>query len=152
MASNNTQAAPSSQSIKITIQMKKRFTSPYHLLASLPLFFLLLAPGCGSARRSEPLRGPLALNDQLQRGQVVFMQNCHKCHPGGEAGVAPSINNVPLPGALIKFRVRSRAFFAGVGRMPSFKKHEISRQELDDLVRYLKVLKKHDDKAPSAAR
>lgn len=127
--------------------MKKRY--PYHLLAGL--FLLLLVSGCGSARRSEPLRGPVALNDQLQRGQVVFMQHCHKCHPGGEAGAGPSLNNVPLPGSLIKFRVRSRAFFAGVGRMPSFKKHEISRQELQELVRYLKVLRKHDGKLPQSA-
>lgn len=133
--------------------MKKTDTIPYHLLASLGLLLLLLlATACGSARRSEPLRGPLTLNEQLQRGQVVFMQNCHKCHPGGEAGAAPSLNNVPLPGVLIKMRVRSRAFFAGVGRMPSFKKHEISREELNDLVRYLKVLRKHDEDAPTAAR
>lgn len=130
--------------------MKKRYTITHRLPVSLALVWLLLASACGSARRSEPLRGPLALNDQLQRGQVVFMQNCHKCHPGGEAGVAPSINNVPLPGTLIKMRVRSRAFFAGVGRMPSFKKHEISRQELQDLVRYLKVLRKHDGKAANS--
>jgi mono/diheme cytochrome c family protein len=116
------------------------------------LLFCLLLAGCGSARRGEPLRGPLQLNEQLQRGQVVFMQNCHKCHPGGEAGAGPSINNVPWTKGMLKFRVRSRAFFAGVGRMPSFKKHEISREELNDLVRYLKVLKKHDEDAPSATR
>lgn len=116
------------------------------------IILLVLTTGCGSARRSEPLRGPLALNEQLQRGQVVFMQNCHKCHPGGEAGAGPSINNVPLTKSMLKFRVRSRAFFFGIGRMPSFKKHEISKQELNDLVRYLKVLKKHNADAPTATR
>jgi mono/diheme cytochrome c family protein len=111
---------------------------------------LLFTAGCGSARRSEPLRGPLTLNEQTKRGQVVFMQQCHKCHPGGEAGVGPSINNVPLTGGLIKLRVRYRAFLLGVGRMPSFKKHEISREELNDLVRYIKVLKKHRGDAPGS--
>lgn len=126
---------------------------PY-LLSTLfrTLTLIFLVSGCGTARRSEPLRGPLTLQDQAQRGQVVFMQNCHKCHPGGEAGVGPPINNVPLTKGMIKFRVRSRAFFFGIGRMPSFKKHEISRQELNDLVRYIKVLKKHKNGTPTAAR
>ena len=105
--------------------------------------------GCGSARRGEPLRGPLTMTEQVQRGQKVFMDNCHKCHPGGEAGAGPSINNIPLTGGMIKARVRYRAFFAGVGRMPSFKKNEISKEELNDLVRYIKVLKKHDEDAPT---
>jgi mono/diheme cytochrome c family protein len=129
--------------------MKKTSLTANNLLACLGLILLALAPGCGSARRSEPLRGPMTLNAQLQRGQVVFMRNCHKCHPGGEAGSGPSLNNIPLPGPLLKVRVRSRAFFLGIGRMPSFKKHEISRQELHDLVSYLKALRRHD--GPAAA-
>jgi mono/diheme cytochrome c family protein len=129
--------------------MHKYFTVTRNLALVL---CLLLAGSCGSARRSEPLRGPLHLDAQLQRGQVVFMQNCHKCHPGGEAGAGPSINNVPMTKGMLKWRVRSRAFFLGIGRMPSFKKHEISREELNDLVRYIKVLKKHDGDAPTATR
>ena len=92
------------------------------------------------------------MNEQVQRGQVVFNNNCHKCHPGGEAGVGPSINNVPLTKGILKFRIRSKAFLLGLGRMPSFKKHEISKPELNDLVRYIKVLKKHNENAPTAAR
>lgn len=132
------------------ISQKERRSFKCALLNGLVI--IMLASGCGSARRSEPLRGPLALTPQLQRGQVVFMQNCHKCHPGGEAGVGPAINNVPLTRGILKFRVRSRAFLLGLGRMPSFKKHEISKQELNDLVRYIKVLKKHDENAPTTAR
>ena len=118
--------------------------------AALAFGFFLVSLGylaaCGSARRSEPIMGPLELNTPvLEKGQVVFMQHCQRCHPGGEAGVGPSVNNVPLPGVLLKFRVRSRAFFAGAGRMPSFKKHEISTEELRSLVAYLKVLRKHDN-------
>lgn len=120
------------------------------LTGCIAMLLLLAFSGCGSARRSEPLRGPLAMNEPVQRGQVLFMEHCHKCHPGGEAGVGPAINNVPLPGGLLKLRVRSRAFFLGVGRMPSFKQHEISKAELADLVQYLKALKKHDQTAVSA--
>lgn len=132
--------------------LKKLFTYSAGLKLCLGFFILVLFPGCGSARRSEPLRGPMSMNEQIQRGQVVFMQNCHKCHPGGEAGAGPSINNVPLTRGMLKLRVRSRAFFLGIGRMPSFKKHEISKEELNDLVRYIKVLKKHDGEAPAASR
>lgn len=118
-----------------------------NLKLSLGMIVLVWITGCGSARRSEPLRGPLTMNEQVQRGQKVFMENCHKCHPGGEAGAGPSINNIPLTGGMLKARVRYRDFFLGVGRMPSFKKDEISTAELNDLVRYLKVLKKHDEDA-----
>lgn len=124
----------------------------FNLANGLLLGSLILLTNCGSARRSEPLHGPLTMNEQVKRGQVVFMENCHKCHPGGEAGAGPSINNVPLTSWMLKARVRSRAFFFGIGRMPSFKKHEISREELNDLVRYIKVLKKHDEDAATAAR
>ncbi|EJF09728.1 cytochrome c [Pontibacter sp. BAB1700] len=50
---------------------------------------------------------------------------------------------MPLPGGLIKFRVRSKAFLLGLGRMPSFKEHEIPDEDLDALVRYIKVMKKN---------
>ncbi|KAA3437201.1 cytochrome c [Rufibacter hautae] len=111
------------------------------LLMVLPM---LLLYSCGTARRSEPILGPLALQtQQLENGRVVFMQNCQRCHPLGEAGLGPSLNNIPLPGVALRFRVRSKAFFLGIGRMPSFKKHEISREQMDELVVYMKALRRH---------
>lgn len=118
----------------------------------MALLAFVFLTSCGSARRSEPIRGPLQLNEQLQRGQVVFMANCHKCHPSGEAGVGPSINNVPMTKGMLKLRVRSRAFFLGIGRMPSFKKHEISRSELEDLTQYIKALKKNGERTTAQSR
>jgi mono/diheme cytochrome c family protein len=94
--------------------------------------------GC-SARRGEPLVG--ALDDTppaVARGRQVFMANCHSCHPGGEAGLAPAINNKPLPGFMIKTQVR-----LGVGAMPGFSRNEISSDQLDDLVTFLKALRRH---------
>jgi mono/diheme cytochrome c family protein len=113
-----------------------------NLLAALLLLGLVSA--CATARRTEPLGEPLAQNEAVSRGHLVYMANCQKCHPGGEAGAGPSVNNVPLPGVALRFRVRSRAFFAGVGRMPSFKKNEISPSQLDDLVAYMKALRRAD--------
>ncbi|WP_276496946.1 c-type cytochrome [Pontibacter litorisediminis] len=114
------------------------------LACCIGLFFLIVAGGCSTAKRGEPISGPLNLDtEQLERGQLVFMQHCQKCHPGGEAGVGLPINNVPLPKGLLKFRVRSKAFLLGLGRMPSFKEEEISDRDLEALVSYIKELKKN---------
>ncbi|MCC2547662.1 cytochrome c [Hymenobacter sp. BT175] len=116
-----------------------------HLLKSVALLAGLGLAACSTARRSEPLRAAaLPTSDAVVRGHLVFMENCQKCHPGGEAGAGPSLNNVPLPGWALRSRVRHRAFFLGVGRMPSFKENEISDPQLDDLVAYMKALRRAD--------
>ena len=110
--------------------------------ALLGLFLVLsvLAPlACGSARRGEPIRGRMAVTSpELERGRRVFMRKCDRCHPGGEGGLGPSLNDKPLPGFYIKYQVRH-----GVGAMPSFPERAIGDEELDDLVDYLVALRKH---------
>lgn len=109
---------------------------PIHL-ASLLLLLLLLCY-CGTARRGAPAFAPVTLaSEDAVQGQAVFDTYCHKCHPGGEAGLGPAINNKPLPGFMIKFQVRN-----GVGVMPAFKEAVISDGELNDMVAYLKALRK----------
>lgn len=106
-------------------------------LASSLLLTLAIA-GC-SARRSEPVAGPFqAASPEVQRGEVVFDRYCSQCHPGGEKGIAPAINNKPLPGFLIKFQVRH-----GIGAMPSFSREQLGDEDLRDVVRYLKALRRH---------
>lgn len=100
---------------------------------------LLLLAACSSARRGEPLRGPLTIaHPQVATGERVYMANCQQCHPGGEGGLGPAINNKPLPGWFIKFQVRN-----GLGTMPAFSSAEIPGPELDALVDYLKTLRRH---------
>jgi mono/diheme cytochrome c family protein len=100
---------------------------------------LLLISSCASARRSEALTGPIHFANQDQaRGQQVFFQHCHQCHPGGEAGLGPALNNKPLPAFLIRTQVRQ-----GFGAMPAFSKEEISQDEMAVLLDYLKVLRRH---------
>lgn len=112
------------------------------LIMLIILLMNFLFSSCGTARRGEPLIGKMEERSrQVSRGELVFMHNCQKCHPGGEAGVGMPINNLPLPGFAKRLRVRSRAFAFGIGRMPSFKKHEISRDQMDDLIVYLNALK-----------
>ena len=116
------------------------------MLIIMILNFMLSS--CGTARRGEPIMGKMIeTSHQAARGEMVFMENCERCHPGGEAGKGPAINNLPIPGFAKRARIRSRAFMLGIGRMPSFKKHEISREEMDDLIVYLDALRKNDEDA-----
>jgi mono/diheme cytochrome c family protein len=102
-----------------------------------------LAVGCGSARRGEPIAGPLSTSDPaVLDGRDVFMKNCQECHPGGEAGVGPAINNKPLPGRAIRIQVRTGAARAVGGGMPAFSKDKISEEQLDHLLDYIETLKK----------
>jgi mono/diheme cytochrome c family protein len=122
--------------------MNNRFTNRKIKSAALIILIcsLLLHIACASARRGEPLTGSSEIPDpQVEQGQIVFMQKCHKCHPGGEAGLGPAINDKPLPEFLMRFQVRH-----GVGAMPSFSEEEITDAQLDDLMEYLKMLRHHD--------
>lgn len=95
-----------------------------------------------TARRSEPLVGPLVTTEANQeRGRLVFAQNCYKCHPGGEAGLGPSLNDRRRPLSLKKFQIRH-----AMGAMPSFDKTQISDSDLQDLMAYLAVLRKHSER------
>ena len=98
-----------------------------------------LAIGCGPARRSEPLMGPLVLAGDAEEGRTAYMKHCHQCHPGGEAGLGPSLNDKALPTFLKRFQVRQ-----GIGSMPSFSEEVIEDRELDDIMVYLKALRDHD--------
>lgn len=94
---------------------------------------------CGSARRSATVQATSAqiVTPQQQRGELVFMRNCNQCHPMGEGGLGPPINNKDFPGVAIKAKVRT-----GLGLdMPKFSSNEISDVELDDLVAYMKALR-----------
>lgn len=88
--------------------------------------------GCGSARRGEPFGPPLQLNAQQAQGERVFMRYCNSCHPQGEGGVGPALNNKPLPSPAVKLQVRS-----GIGDMPAFPESVIAPEELEALLAYV---------------
>jgi hypothetical protein len=50
---------------------------------------------------------------------------------------ARAINNKPIPGWLMQFRVRH-----GLGSMPGFSERGISERELDELVAYILALRR----------
>lgn len=98
---------------------------------------LLLA--CGSARRGEPLIGPLPIHsEEVSHGQRVFMAVCHQCHPGGETGLGAPLNDKPFPEFYIRYQVRH-----GLGAMPAFSKEKLSDDDLDHIIVYLKKLRSH---------
>lgn len=105
--------------------------------------------GCGTARRSPPVAGPLHLSEAQPEdeaellGQQVFMNHCYQCHPGGRAGLGPALNDKPLPGFAIRTQVRQ-----GFGTMPAFPEEMISDEKLDGLVAYLIALRRNEPQSP----
>lgn len=107
--------------------------------AAVFVLLALLAGGCLHTRRTEPIAPPLVLDrPELVRGEQVFFQHCHACHPHGGTGLGTAFNNKPLPVFLMKFQVRR-----GLGVMPSFDKSKISSAELDDLMAYIVALRRN---------
>lgn len=92
--------------------------------------------GCGSARQ-EVMSEHTILPTTFPEGEQVFLQHCHQCHPGGQAGLGPALNSKPLPEFLIKLQVRT-----GLGAMPPFPETIISSHELDQLSGYLVALRR----------
>ena len=120
----------------------------------LPLCVLglaLAAVGCHSVRRGEPIVGSLSSNDpSVQHGKIVFMRRCNSCHPGGEGGLGPGLNDKPLPTFAMKLQVRTG--IVGFGVMPSFNKHQIPSEDLDDLMSYIKAVRKQSKPIEQAQR
>jgi mono/diheme cytochrome c family protein len=93
-----------------------------------------------SVRKSEPITQKefTPEGDRIANGQQVFMMQCQKCHPGGEAGLGPSVNGNIAPQFIKRFQMRH-----GIGVMPSFKPDEISRKNLRDVSKYLRAWKSY---------
>ena len=128
--------------INRTLQFAK-----WNLLFCLSIALIVSVAGCRSPRRSQPVAGELQNSSaEVEHGRRVFMQHCHMCHPGGEGGLGPSINDKPLPAFAMKTQVR-----IGAGVMPSFDKHHIAAEDLDALTAYLKALRKQSPQ-PTALR
>jgi mono/diheme cytochrome c family protein len=100
----------------------------------------LVAGGCGSARRAPPLVGPqAAASQQQQAGRRAFIEKCDFCHPGGEAGLGPALNDKPLPATAIKLQVRK-----GLGAMPDFTPQELTDGDLQQVADYVVALRRAD--------
>lgn len=103
------------------------------LLVVMNVLVALSLPGC-SHRASLPISGLQSLSEDEAVGERVFMENCQRCHPQGEAGLGPSIHWAPSFAK--RFQVRH-----GAGAMPAFDNNHLSEKELDQLISYLKARK-----------
>src|SRR5690606_29063803 len=113
------------------------------ILFAIVMMLSVFALGCHSVRRGEPIQGEMRINDaSVAHGQRIYMEHCYQCHPNGEGGVGPALNNKPAPRFLVKTQIRK-----GLGTMPSFTEQEISPDELEDLTDYVIALRQHDDRS-----
>lgn len=112
-----------------------RCANALSLLLSLGMLTGALA-ACGTARRLDgPIEPAAARDPQLAHGQRVFMRACHQCHPRGETGLGPALNNKYVPAFLIRSQVR-----LGLGAMPAFPPSALGSEDLDAVVRYIQFL------------
>ena len=113
------------------------WAGPRATLALLLMAGFALAPGCGNSRRAGPASAPVPMaSADLVEGRRVFMHNCYPCHPGGQGGLGPAINNKPLPRILMHTQIRQ-----GFGAMPGFNEKDINDRELDHLLDYVVALR-----------
>src|SRR5436190_8440544 len=89
-----------------------------------------LIAGCGPKQRGEPAAPPVKLDTVAEaRGARLFHAHCYPCHPGGETGLGPALNNKPLPELAIKTQIRK-----GVGAMPAFSEERLSDEDVEAIV------------------
>ncbi len=93
---------------------------------------------CATARRSEPVAGPMELSGLAAEGELLYERHCHACHPGGEGGLGPSLNDKPQPGFLIRTQVRM-----GFGAMPGFDAEHLAKHEVDAIVAWMQAARRH---------
>lgn len=107
------------------------------------LIVILFVSFCWMACTARRMPASSAASKEVANGRHKYMQYCQKCHPMGESGLGPALNNNPAPGFVKRFQVRH-----GLGAMPAFKKDVISKADLNDIMRYLKSMKRQE-KLPS---
>ena len=101
------------------------------------LILLGLAAACGRSHRGEP-QGPEVTPDNAgeAEGQRLFGKFCYQCHPGGEGGLGPALNDKPLPAAAIRAQIRE-----GVGAMPAFDSDLLNDAQVAAIAAYVQELR-----------
>jgi mono/diheme cytochrome c family protein len=101
------------------------------------LLVLLLAVACGEKRRGELVGRPIIADTPPEkRGERIFYRYCSYCHPGGEAGLGPALNNKPLPESLVRTQVRK-----GLGAMPAFSADSLTDEQVADVAAFVSELR-----------
>lgn len=61
------------------------------------------------------------------------MKHCYACHQGSEGGLGPALLQL-APGPIVRTQIR-----VGIGAMPGFSRDEISFQEMNELIAYIRT-------------
>ena len=115
--------------------------------SNLVLVVVLTLAGCGGrTQRGTPAVQELRPTSvEVARGERLFQKFCYQCHPGGAAGLGPSINDKPLPEIAIRTQIRT-----GVGAMPAFDHTWMSDAEVAAVAEYVQALRA-SPRAPQVA-
>ena len=118
--------------------MKANFHFRWQANLGAALLIAVALTACRSVRRGEAVGRPVqTTSSAVAHGRAVFQEHCYRCHPGGEGGLGPALNDKPAPRFLMKTQVR-----VGLGAMPSFSEDQIGPHELDDLITYVLAWRK----------
>ncbi len=111
----------------------------------LSILVILCLSGCAMSeevkrinevKRAQQSRDAARSNNLT--GEQLFIRTCNTCHPGGKAGMGPTLENIsedkPDDAALKKI-IRG-----GRGMMPAQPKEVINDKELELLIQYLRRL------------
>jgi ubiquinol-cytochrome c reductase cytochrome c subunit len=97
-----------------------------------------------SLGKGPPIPHPRAQQGHIDAGQQLFTDRCAGCHQiAGEGGYVTGARVPPLEEATAT--QIAEAVRIGPYLMPSFSTKAIDRRELDDLVAYVKSIRKPDD-------
>lgn len=113
-----------------------RLTSAPVTLVSLLAIAAALAVACGKTQRGGPRAPEPQLDIQEMKGAKLFRKFCYQCHPGGQGGLGPALNDKPLPEVAIRTQIRK-----GVGAMPSFDKTWLTDDEVAEIAKYVQALR-----------
>jgi mono/diheme cytochrome c family protein len=83
--------------------------------------------------------GNVVITQDEMRGMKLFMRKCNRCHPAGEKGKGPALNDKKLPDMLIHFQIRN-----GLGDMPAFKEKDISKEDVKRIISFVRLIRKND--------
>jgi mono/diheme cytochrome c family protein len=120
------------------------------ILMSIAAFIYILTAACGDNRQEEKQKQsvhhtsqtepqtkiPVTLTIDEFEGMKLFMRTCNKCHPGGEKGIGPALNDKALPNFLIHWQVR-----LGGGDMPKFTDEQISKKQLEQIISFVRMMR-----------
>lgn len=91
-----------------------------------------------SIKDDEADSSRIVMSHREYEGMQLFMANCNKCHPGGNAGEGPSLIDKPLPDFLVHFQIRQ-----GMGDMPAFKEEELSKDQVQKIVLFVRSMREN---------